>query len=173
MSLCDFRIWGSGYLQRNRPLAAIQSGVRRNPMNEEKIMKRLMLGFAIAFAVVSLARSQTSGSDATKSPLDGTWELVSGQTLPEGVRDIKIISAGHFIFVAYETESGKALYTGGGTYTLNGGDYNEHMDFGEKIASGLIGKDQRFAVKLEDDRFTQTGTLSNGKPLSEIWRRMR
>jgi hypothetical protein len=134
-------------------------------------MKKLLLGFAIAFAAVCLARSQTSGSHAKKSPLDGTWELVSGQPLPEGARDIKILSGGHFIFVAYDTVNGKPLYTGGGNYILNGRDYTEHMDFASDKISALIGKDQRFTVTVDGDRFTQTGTLSNGKQLSEVWRR--
>jgi hypothetical protein len=53
-------------------------------------MKKIV--FAIALAAVFPALSQTRGSGAEKSQLDGTWELVSGQQLPKGARDIKIIS---------------------------------------------------------------------------------
>src|SRR5438067_12952555 len=60
--------------------------------------------FAIALTAVFLASSQTNGSYAKKSPLDGAWELVSGQQLPKGARDIKIISGGQFIFVAYDMD---------------------------------------------------------------------
>ena len=137
-------------------------------------MKKVLLVFAIALAAVFPAWSQTKGSDAKKRQLDGTWELVSGQPLPEGARDIKIISEGHFIFVAYDTEKGKPLYTGGGTYILNGSSYREHIDFAsdEISGAGLVGKDQLFTVKVDGDRFTQTGTLSNGKGLSETWKRV-
>src|SRR5213080_3543217 len=134
-------------------------------------MKKMV--FAIALAAVFPALSQTNGSDAKKSQLDGTWELVSGQQLPKGARDIKIISGGHFIFVAYDTEKGKPLYTGGGTYVVNGSSYSEHIDFAsDEISTGLVGKDQPFAVKVDGDTFTQTGTLSNGKDLSETWKRV-
>jgi len=136
-------------------------------------MKKVLLVFAIALTAVFLASSQTNGSDAKKSQLDGTWELVSGQPLPEGARDIKIISGGHFIFVAYDTEKGRPLYTGGGTYILNGSSYAEHIDFAsDEISAGLVGKDQPFTVKVDGDTFTQTGTLSNGKGLSETWKRV-
>jgi hypothetical protein len=55
--------------------------------------------------------------------------------------------------------TGKPFYTGGGTYTLNGSACTEHMDFAsDAIAAGLI---------------TQTGTLSNRKPLSEVWKRAK
>jgi hypothetical protein len=134
-------------------------------------MKKII--FAIALATGFLALSQTNASDAKKGQLDGTWELVSGQPLPQGARDIKIISGRHFIFVAYDTEKGKPLYTGGGTYILNGSSYTEHIDFAsDEISAGLIGKDQPFTVKVDGDTFTQTGTLSNGKGLSETWKRV-
>jgi hypothetical protein len=136
-------------------------------------MKKVLLVFAIALAAVFLALSQTNGSHVKKSQLDGTWELVSGQQLPKGARDIKIISEGHFIFVAYDTEKGKPLYTGGGTYIQNGSSYTEHIDFAsDEISAGLIGKDQPFIVKVDGDTFTQTGTLSNRKGLSETWKRV-
>jgi hypothetical protein len=142
------------------------------PQSKEDIMEKVLLVSATALAAVFLF-SQTNGSDAKKSQLDGTWELVSGQPLPKGARDIKIISGEHFIFVAYDMETGKPLYTGGGTYTLNGGSYTEHIDFAsEEIAAGLVGKDQPFTVKLDGDTFTQKGTRSNGKYLSETWKRV-
>jgi hypothetical protein len=147
--------------------------VRRNSTIEEDIMKKVALVFAIALAAVFVALSQTNGSHAKKSQLDGTWELVSGQPLPKGARDIKIISGGHFIFVAYDTEKGKPLYTGGGTYILNGSSYTEHMDFAsDQISAGLVGKDQPFTVKVDGNTFIQAGTLSNGKGLSETWNRV-
>jgi len=137
-------------------------------------MEKVVLISAIVLAGVVLARSQTNGSPVKKSQLDGTWELVSGQPLPKGARDIKIISGGHFIFVAYHAENGKPLYTGGGTYTLNGSSYTEHMDFASDEISGasLVGKDQKFTAKVDGDTFTQSGTLSTGKALSETWKRI-
>jgi hypothetical protein len=137
-------------------------------------MKKVLLVFSIAVAAVFPGLSQTNGSQERKSQLDGTWELVSGQPLPKGARDIKIISGGHFIFVAYDTEKGKPPYTGGGTYVLNGSSWTEHVDFAsDEISAGLVGKDQPFTVKMDGDVFTQTGTLSNGKGLSETWKRLK
>ena len=78
-------------------------------------MQRILPISAIGLAIVYLAYAQTNGSQSKKGPLEGNWELVSGQPLPKGARDIKIISGGHFIFVAYDTQNGKPLYTGGGT----------------------------------------------------------
>jgi hypothetical protein len=136
-------------------------------------MMKVLIALPIAFAAVALARSQSNASHAKKSQLDGVWELVSGQPVPEGARDLKIISEGHVMFVAYDTGSGRPFYTAGGTYSVNGSSYTEHMDFAsDVIAAGLVGKDQQFTVKVDGDTFTQTGTLSNGHALSEVWKRV-
>ena len=80
-------------------------------------MKKVLLAFAITLPAVLFARSQTNDSREKKNQLDGTWELVAGQRLPKGTKDIKLISGGRFIFVAYDANNGKPLYTGGGTCT--------------------------------------------------------
>jgi len=134
---------------------------------------KILIALPITLAAVALAWSQTTGSHAKKSQLDGVWELLSGQPLPKGARDIKVILRGRFIFAAYDTQNGRPLYTAGGTYILNGNSYTEHMDFAsDVIATGLVGKDQQFTVTFDGDTFTQTGTLTNGKPLSEVWKRV-
>jgi hypothetical protein len=105
--------------------------------------------------------------------LEGTWQLLSGQPLPEGARDIKMLSNGRFMFAAYDTGSGRPLYAAGGTYELKDNAYVEHLDFAsDKIGAGLIGKEQSFIVEVAGDTFTQTGILSNGKPLNEKWKRI-
>lgn len=135
-------------------------------------MKKVLLAFAVALPAVFLARSQTNGS--RKNPLDGTWELVSGQQLPKGTIDIKIIAGKHFMFVAYDAKTGKPRYTGGGTCTLDGTSYTEHIDFmSDQIAADMIGKDQAFIVTVSGGSFTQKGVLTNGKNLSETWRRVK
>jgi hypothetical protein len=135
-------------------------------------MKKVSLVLAIALGAVFFALSQTNGGQPKNSLLDGTWELVAGQQLPKSARAIKIISGGHFIFAAYDTGKGELLYTGGGTYILNGSSYTEHVDFGDRLSAGIVGKDQQFAVKIDGDTFMQAGTLSNGKSLSETWTRV-
>ena len=136
-------------------------------------MTKALLVSGIVLAGMVVAWAHANDRQVEKRPLDGTWELVSGQPLPQGARDIKIISGGHFIFVAYETGNGKPLYTGGGTYVLNGNSYTEHMEFASEKIGELAGKEQAFTVKVDGDSFTQSGTLSNGKKLQEVWRRVK
>lgn len=137
-------------------------------------MNKILSVFAVALSGLLVAWSQTSGNEPKKAQLEGAWEMVSGQQLPKGTRDIKIIAGGHFVWVIYDTEKGKPMYTGGGTYTLNDTSYTEHVDFmSEEISAGIVSKDQRFAVKVDGDTLTQTGTLSSGESLSETWKRVR
>jgi hypothetical protein len=110
-------------------------------------MKKVSLVLAIALGAVFFALSQTNGGQAKKSQLDGTWELVAGQQFPKGARAIKIISGGHFIFAAYDTGKGELLYTGGGTYILNESSYTEHVDFGDRLSAGIVGKEPAICGK--------------------------
>lgn len=137
-------------------------------------MNRILLVLAVAWLAVFLAWSQENGNRPRKSQVEGTWELVSaGQQLPKGTREIKMISGGHFVWVVYDTEKGKPIYTGGGTYTLNGISYTEHVDFmSDEISAGIVGKDQPFTIKMDGNTLAQTGALSNGQSLSETWKRI-
>jgi hypothetical protein len=141
-----------------------------------KIMNKVLLVFAIVLTTVLLAWSQTSNDQANKSQVEGTWEVVSARwppAPPKGERVIKMISGGHFVVVRYETEKGKPIYVGGGTYTLNGTSYTEHIDFmSESMSAGIIGKDQHFTVKVEGDTLTQKGFLSGGVRVEETYKRV-
>lgn len=136
-------------------------------------MGKVMFVSAIALTAVLAWPQANGGRTKNSNRLDGTWELVNSQQLPKGARDIKIISAGHFIFVTYDTKSGAVFGTGGGTCILNASSYKEHVDFGDRLSRGIVGKNQQFTIKVDKDTFTQTGTLSNGKALSETWRRAK
>jgi hypothetical protein len=37
----------------------------------------------------------------------------------------------------------------------------------------LLGKEQSFTLRLEGDRWTHSGTLTNGARIEEIWERVR
>jgi hypothetical protein len=107
-----------------------------------------------------------------QSQLDGAWLLTSGQPLPRGVRDVKNIAGGRFMVAADDVATGQPLYSAGGSFTLDGGVYTEHMDFASERLASLVGKDQSFTVSIDGDTFTQEGVLSNGGPLREVWKRI-
>ena len=75
--------------------------------------------------------------------LIGTWELISGMTIEDqdtiiidytkGQKMIKIINKTHFAFLRHDLNNGKdssAIFvSGGGTYSLEGNKYIEHLEF--------------------------------------------
>ncbi|RIJ49938.1 hypothetical protein D1614_04130 [Maribellus luteus] len=79
----------------------------------------------------------------TKLPIEGTWLLISGETIQQndtvftdytdGQKTIKIINANHFSFLRHDlnkgTDSTAVFVAGGGKYSLNGTTYTEHLEF--------------------------------------------
>src|SRR5215469_13534291 len=100
----------------------------------------------------------------------GSWSLVSNS--PKVHKISRSFREGTSFLLLTIRRTGQLLYTGGGTYILNGSSYTEHVDFGDKLAAGIVGKDQQFTVKIDRGTFMQAGTLSNGKGLSETWKRL-
>ncbi|MBS1665584.1 MAG: hypothetical protein JST68_31380 [Bacteroidetes bacterium] len=100
----------------------------------------------------------------------GTWRLVSGTTITKGVSEVtdyyskntrmlKIINGTHFTFIKHDINSPKDssnhFDAGGGSYTLDGNQYTEHLDFyGDK---NWEGKTFTFTVTINGDTLVQRG----------------
>jgi len=142
-----------------------------------------------------LAFLPASGVHQKPCALRGVWQLVSGKygdyTTPATWRQIKIITKGHFAFVgegdrgvkdmksaADSLQAFRTMFSGGGTYTLNGNSYKETVEYFADPAG--VGLSIEFTCRTEGDRFVQTGSLpvmEGGKkvgemPLEEVWRRL-
>jgi hypothetical protein len=113
--------------------------------------------------------------DATTNKLVGTWKMVSGKyggqqsTLPKDSTTLKHITSTHFMWATYD-EVGKVTRAGGGPYTFNGKILEETPAYGMGPDFGVVkGKTQTFECKVEGKRLYQSGTLSNGRTLEEVW----
>uniref|UniRef100_UPI003217D355 hypothetical protein n=1 Tax=uncultured Draconibacterium sp. TaxID=1573823 RepID=UPI003217D355 len=79
----------------------------------------------------------------TELPIEGTWLLISGETIQQndtvftdytaGQKTIKIINANHFSFLRHDLNKGAdstaVFVAGGGKYSLKGTTYTEHLEF--------------------------------------------
>ena len=104
------------------------------------------------------------------SPLEGTWQLMSGTIIEKGdttVTDysgnqsmIKVINGTHFAFLNHDLKKGKdstaSFAAGGGVYTLDGDQYTEYLEYCS--AREWEGNTFQFTVKIEGDTLTQRGT---------------
>jgi len=104
-----------------------------------KIQKVLFFVLVISSVGLGLAVSK----HADKIRLTGTWQLLTSTTVTKGVSlitaygstqgMIKIINNTHFAFLKHDLHPAKDstnhFDAGGGTYTLTGNKYVEHLDF--------------------------------------------
>jgi len=104
--------------------------------------------------------------------VEGTWEHTFADA-PEHLQ-VKIINRTHFVWVTYIRADGKPLRVGGGTYTIDGKTYKEKFEFGgPDVPAELVGKEQTFTAELQEDKWTLSGTLSNGLEINEVWRKVK
>jgi len=61
----------------------------------------------------------------------------------------------------------------GGPYTLDGGSYTETIEFVGEGMETYLGKKQPFTIKVDGDKLNQSGQLSDGLKIEEVWQRSR
>ncbi|GGA81578.1 hypothetical protein [Puia dinghuensis] len=107
--------------------------------------------------------------------LNGTWRLVSGTTITHGVSSvtdytketnmIKIINDTHFAFLKHDLnppkDSSNHFDAGGGSYTLTGNQYTEHLDYYSD--RNWEAKTFTFTVSISNDTLIQQGMEKNEK----------
>jgi hypothetical protein len=114
----------------------------------------------------------------TENKLVGTWKSVSAKydgkevKRPEGYTQLKHVTPTQFMWAIYDGE-GKVLAALGGSYTLKGNDYVELPEYGlGEVLDQLKGKQQQFTWKIEGNKWYNTGTLSSGLTIDEVWERV-
>ena len=114
------------------------------------------------------AAKQDTGNPM-KVDMNGTWRLVSGTTITKGVstvtdytkdsKFIKIINDDHFAFLKHDLnpkkDSSNHFDAGGGSYTLVGNQYTEHLDFYSD--HNWEAKTFPFTVTISNDTLIQRG----------------
>jgi hypothetical protein len=137
--------------------------------------------FALAILIISVAclraQDEKPQPDAIPSALAkglmGTWVLAGTpekevEPPAKGGR-LKFITAKHWT-VTESDEAGKVLFHHGGTCTFEGDEYTETVKYANENTAELIGQSFKFKVKLEGEKYTQTGI---GNPYTEVWRRAK
>lgn len=133
--------------------------------------RNAMVASLVAVTLVA-ASTEPSQNKVGRGPLEGTWEHTF-KNAPEH-RQVKIINQTHFVWVTYVREDGRPLLLGGGTYRFEGKTYKEKYEFGGPgLPAELVGKEQTFTAELEGDKWTHSGTLSNGFLVREVWHKVK
>lgn len=143
----------------------------------------LILGTAAALALTAALPRAEEPPKAAGSQL-GTWRLVStrygdakefsdvSNSRPHTTQ-IKTITSNRFIWAIYDSTTKLVAVSLGGSCRLQGSNYTETVEFylpaGMKI---YLGKEQAFTIRVEGDRLFQSGKLSDGQNIEEIWQRV-
>ena len=128
-------------------------------------MKYTILRSLLPFCLLVSCKSQPEAG----LRLNGTWRLVSGTTITKGVATvtdytkesnmIKIINDSHFAFLKHDInppkDSTNHFDAGGGSYTLTGDQYTEHLDYYSD--RNWEGKTFPFTVSISNDTLIQRG----------------
>ncbi|WP_259071472.1 hypothetical protein HDF24_25795 [Mucilaginibacter sp. X4EP1] len=129
-------------------------------------MKSIVLTTTLVIACLLSACEYKPKPD---NPIVGTWQLLSHTETTKGVstvtdytkdlRMIKIINETHFAFLVHKLNTPKdstnSFDGGGGTYTLDGHNYTEHLDY--CIAKVWEGHKFDFKIHFRGDTLIQKG----------------
>jgi len=124
----------------------------------------------LAVVAILLVSCKTESTESNTSlPIEGTWQLISGTIIEKGdttITDytrqqsmIKVINKTHFAFLSHDLHHGKdsaAMFgAGGGSYTLAGDQYTEHLAYCH--AREWEGHTFQFTVEIQHDTLIQRG----------------
>jgi hypothetical protein len=139
------------------------------------MMRKLALG-VIAIVVASIT-SVGAGPRVEDGParnkVEGTWEHTF-ENQPR-LKQIKVINQDHFIWVTYDRETKRPVFSAGGTYTLDGDSYTEQVEFGlfgVAAFQDAVGKEHPYDIKIVGNTMTVIDTPTQGQKLREVWRRV-
>ncbi len=104
----------------------------------------------------------------------GTWVLVGepGKVTepPAAGGRLKFLTGRHWMITQADPETGVTVFHHGGTYTLDGDQYAETVEYANENTKELIKETFKFTIKIEGDTLTQTGI---GNPWTEVWKRVK
>lgn len=123
-------------------------------------MKNLTLALLLFLTVQGLqAQSNTQDAEA----LQGTWKLLAAKwsaDTKEYADNViyKIFTGNRFAFVYFNPEKNTFTGAGGGTYTVNNGQFTETLEY-LAMDSTAAGASQTYDFKIMDGILYQSGTL--------------
>lgn len=134
---------------------------------------------AVSFAVRLRADDPKKPDGAVKESklardLVGTWALAGTpdkvEEPPKAGGRLKFFTGKHWCITQADAETGKVIFHHGGTYTLDGDDMAETIEYANENTAQLIKETNKFKVKVEGDTYTQIG---QGNPYNEVWKRLK
>ena len=132
-----------------------------------------LIAIGVSFSLKAADQEKPAPAATAANRLVGTWQPIAsgGETIPEENRaEIKVIAEKQWFVRYIDPKTKKLEYVHGGTYTLEGDEYIETVEWAAGSTSELVGNKFKFKIKTEGDTFTQTGI---GNPYTTTYKRTK
>jgi len=153
----------------------------REQLHDRRLLALLLTGTLAlaALGIGTLIASEEREGGALKTTqlakdMIGTWIQVG---TPDKIVDpppakgpLKFMTGKYWTYTQADPETGKVVYHHGGTYTLDGDNYAETINYANESTATMIGQTFKFKLKVEGDTLTQVGI---GNPYSQVWKRAK
>ncbi|MEQ8417517.1 MAG: hypothetical protein RIE86_27815 [Imperialibacter sp.] len=136
-------------------------------------MKNISIFFIVSIYVLISGCSNDSGKESTEAPksLVGTWELVSYMSdssggkawidHPSNILYQKHLTPTHFTWISYQKDNDQLVGMGGGTYTYDGENYVENIEFFLPATSSILGQKINFTADFVDGEWHHRGFVKD------------
>jgi hypothetical protein len=132
-----------------------------------------LLGLLLFSRLVALDEPTAEQAESRlRQSLLGSWILLGepgAGNRPEIDARMKFWGDGYWLITQADPETGVVFFHHGGTYTLDGDEYEETVTFANENTKHMIDTKLRFKISVDGDRYTQTGI---GNPFTEEWERL-
>lgn len=150
-----------------------------NTMDTSTIGKKSLYNFLIDGDILKVSNENTSKIwkkiSKDTDELTRNWVITGRERngemniiTPGDRRTVKILSGGHFQWVAFNSATKEFSGSGGGTYSANNGAYTENIAFFSRDDS-RVGASLEFEYEVIDGKWHHKGISSKGDPIYEIW----
>ena len=136
-------------------------------------MKLFLLAAILAFSSTGVAFSAEGESEtkpekggAAKKAIYGTWEL----GFEDGSKRLKFIGDGMWAITQSDPKTGAVIFHHCGSYTFDGVNYVETIEFATEATSDMIGTVNHFELTVGANTNDQKGM---GNPWNEEWKRVK
>ena len=83
------------------------------------------------------------------------------------------MTAGHYLWLSFNPQSGVVVRSGGGTYSLKDGVYTACVDYSNsRDLQAIVGQVYSGTCRLDGKLWYHNGTMPNGAGFDELWRRV-
>jgi hypothetical protein len=164
-----------------KPLSTLKLFTMMNNSKTNETLRRKLLAFIPMIAILFISFSACGEVPSKKATeIQGTWKLVSynygGDSIMKPVYEklerLKLITDSKFCWIHFNSEDHIVTSSAGGSYSFDGENYTENLEFGGMGMKDYLGKSQKFTVKVENNKLYLSGALSDGLKIKEVWERI-